>query len=101
MIRKGEINGGSKLSDILSVLTGLWTEYDQGDFHVVKTPFFVVVTGNLDKGKHTLPFRVKSVQAALVTKSNGSVSGMVVRPFDDAVDMPDNGLFRMEIFGDG
>lgn len=94
------INRGSQVNDVLGLLTGEWAEFDRDEWHVVKTPFFVSVTGVVDEGQHVLPFRVKNPCAGLLYKQDNSVEAVVVRPGDTAVDMPGAGLFRMDLFGD-
>lgn len=93
------INRGSQVNDVLGLLTGEWAETDRDGWHIVKTPFFVSVTGTVGAGSHALPFRVRNTCAGLLYKQDNSVEAVVVRPGDTAVDMPGAGLFRMDLFG--
>lgn len=96
----GVINKTSPVVDSIHVLTGVWNEYDSGEFHIVKTPFFTVITATLDAGKHPVPFKVGIPVAATVAHADGSVSAAILRPGETAVEIDSPGVFTMQVFGD-
>lgn len=99
-MKSGLISKTSPYVDILDVLSGSYSEYDDHGFHVVVTPFFTVVSGALDAGSHALPFQVYMPVAATVYHGDGTVSACLVRPGDSAVNIAKAGLFQLMLFGD-
>lgn len=99
-MRSGAINGGSKVNDVLGILTGQWDEFDKGDWHVVLTPFFIVLTATLDVGKHPLPYKFKLPIAATASHSDGSVSALIIKVGENAIVMDKPGLVQINVFGD-
>ena len=95
----GTITRTSPNVDVVETLTGLWNEYDSGDWHIVVTPFFTTVTGNLSAGSHVLPFKMASVVAATVCHGDGSVSAVIIRPGENVVSLSKAGLFSLQVFG--
>lgn len=95
----GTINKFSPQVDVLEVLSGLWNEYDKGEFHVVVTPFFTVVTATLDAGSHVLPFSVTVPVAGTVSHADGTVEAVIVKPGDTAVSLSQPGIFQLDLFG--
>ena len=53
-MRSALINSNSPKEDVWGVLTGIWNEYDEREWHVVKTPFMVAMTATLDAGPNML-----------------------------------------------
>lgn len=99
-MKSGLISKTSPYVDILDVLSGSYSEYDDHGFHIVVTPFFTVVSGALDAGSHALPFQVYMPVAATVYHGDGTVSACLVRPGDSAVNIAKAGLFQLMLFGD-
>lgn len=98
-MRNSTIDAGSDLKQILGVLTGTWSEFDRGEFHVVRTPFMLSLSAVLDSGSTELPFRFDLPVAATVVENNGRVVGHVIRPGDTAVHLDNPGLFNLVVFG--
>ena len=57
----GLIGKTSPTVDVLTVLTGTWDERDAGDWHVVMTPFFTILTATLPEGQHPLAYKSEVV----------------------------------------
>ena len=85
----------------MEVLSGVWNEYDVGEWHIVKTPFYMVITSTIDAGQHALPFTFDLPVAGLLASPDGSVTAVVVRPGEDAVNLEKPGLLTFNLFGDG
>ena len=83
----------------MELLQGPWQEYDTGEFHIVKTPFFLVVTATLDAGSHALPFTFAVPVAGTVSHADGSVDASVIRPGETAVNLSSPGIFSLQVFG--
>ena len=98
-MKSAVINRTSPYVDIVELLSGAWQEYDEGEFHVVKTPFFLVLSATLDAGKHVLPFRFTVPVAATVSHVGGNVDAAVIRPGDTAVELSEPGIFSLQVFG--
>ena len=75
-MRNGIINEGSSKEDVLGVLTGVWNEYDDREWHVVKTPFMVAMTATLDAGPQILP--VSPPRTCILKWANATASGSCV-----------------------
>ena len=98
-MKSAVINKTSPFVDVVELLSGAWQEYDAGEFHVVKTPFFLSLTATLDSGSHALPFRFAIPVAAVVSHADGSVDASVIRPGETAVNLATPGLFSLTVFG--
>lgn len=100
LVYSGAINKTSPNIDILTVLTGVWDERTDNGWHVVMTPFFTVFEKTVTAGSEALPYRVKIPVPAMLFGKSGKVSAVVVKPGDDAVVCPENGLLQVQVFGD-
>lgn len=98
-MRSGIIDMGSTVRDIAGVLTGNWSEFDRGEFHVVKTPFLLSLTAVLDAGSTALPFQFDVPVSGKVTEASGNVVGKVIKPGDTAVELDNPGLFELTVYG--
>ena len=96
----GVINKGSPAVDQLEVISGVWNEYNEGEWHIVKTPMFLVITGTLDAGQHVLPFNFDLPVAGTLVSPDGDVLGLVIRPGETAIDVSKPGLVTFQVFGD-
>lgn len=96
----GVINKGSPQVDLIEVISGTWNEYTVGEWSITKCPFFLVIEGNLDAGQHTLPFKFNVPVAGTLVTPDGNVLGVIVRPGETAVDIPEPGLVTFQVFGD-
>lgn len=99
-MHSGMINKTSPFVDVLDQLTGTYAEFDRGEFHVVVTPFFTVLSAVLDAGSHVLPFKVTRPVAGLLSGGDGSVSAVLIKPGDTAVNLEKSGMFNLQCFGD-
>lgn len=98
-MKSGFISKTSPVVDMLEILTGTWDDYTEGEFRVTHTPFFTVMTATLDAGKHPLPFTVSVPVAATLAKADGSISAVIIRPGETAIDLPAPGIFNLQVFG--
>jgi hypothetical protein len=96
----GVINKTSPHVDLLEAMSGVWNQYRNGDWQIIKTPFFTVLTATLDTGRHPLPFRFSVPVPGLVYASGGDVRSVIVRPGEDAVEMPESGIMEIHVYGD-
>lgn len=97
-MRNGIINETSKLTDIVGVLTGIWNEYDEREWHVVKTPFMVAMTATLDAGPNILP--VTPPRTSLLSWANSEHSGsIVVKAKDRNFTLPEKSVVQVIMFG--
>lgn len=99
-MKSGQINKTSSLVDILEVMSGTYSEYDEGEWHIVKTPMFLTMTGTVDKGNHPLPFRFSVPIAGTLYGSDNSIRSVIVRPTETAVNVPVSGIVTFQVFGD-
>ena len=99
-MRSGIIDRGSGLAQIAGILTGTWSEFDRGKFHVVKTPFLLSLSATLDAGSTELPFQFTVPVAGSVVHNNGSMTGVVIRPGQTAVNLNSPGLFTLTVYGE-
>lgn len=100
-MRSALINGSSPREDIVGVLTGVWNEYDAGtgkEWHVVKTPWYVVLTGTLSAGTHVLPI-VPRVTSLLHWASKDSSGSVPVRIGQTTVQIPENAVVELVYYG--
>lgn len=70
------------------------------EWHIVRSPFFLVITSTLDAGKHVLPFTFNEPVSAILSMNDGTVGAAIVRPGQNAVDVSAPCLFKMQLFGD-
>lgn len=99
-MRNAIITGSSKTSDIVGVLTGVWNEYDERGWHVVKTPFFVSLSATLQAGPQILP--VTPRRAAVLSWANANNSGVIViKAMDRNFVLPENAVVETTLFGTG
>lgn len=99
-MKSGQLNRTSSLIDMLEVMSGTYSEYDDGEWHVVKTPMFLALTGTLDAGNHPIPFRFAVPVAGTNYGADGSVHSVIVKPMDTAVNVPVSGIVTLQVFGD-
>ena len=99
-MNSGLISKTSPYVDIIDVLSGTYSEYDSGSFHVVVTPFFTVLTATLDAGSTGLPFRVTMPVAGTISHADGSVEAVIIRPGQTAVSVDSPGIFQLQMFGE-
>lgn len=97
-MRNAVINGGSPKEDVLGVLTGVWNEYDDREWHVVKTPFMVALTATLKAGPQILP--VAPPRTSLLSWANAEHSGsLVLKAKDKNFSLPENAVVQAIMFG--
>lgn len=97
-MRSGIINACSSKEDVLAVLTGTWNEYDEREWHVVKTPFMVAMTATLDAGPNMLP--VTPPRTSLLSWANSAHSGsLVLKAKDRNFTMPEKAVVQVLMFG--
>jgi len=93
------VDAGSKQSDIWGLLQGTWNEYDRGSWHIVKTPFFLVLKATAEAGGLPLPFRFNEPVAGLMYFSEGDVQSVVVRPGENSINVPSTCIVKFQLFG--
>jgi hypothetical protein len=98
-MRSTIIDAGSKQSDVWGLLTGTWNEYDQAGWHIVKTPFFTVLSIVAEKGGIPLPFSFKVPVVGSKTYGNGDVKGIIVRPGENSINIDDTCVVKFQLFG--
>lgn len=97
-MRNAVINGGSPKEDVCGVLTGVWNEYDDREWHVVKTPFMVALTATLKAGPQILP--VAPPRTSLLSWANAEHSGsLVLKAKDKNFSLPENAVVQAIMFG--
>jgi hypothetical protein len=97
-MRNAVINGGSPKEDVWGVLTGVWNEYDDREWHVVKTPFMVAMTATLDAGPNMLP--VTPPRAGIIKWANSGHSGsLVMRAKDRNFVLPEKAVVEAIMLG--
>lgn len=97
-MRSANINGNSPKEDIWGVLTGVWNEYDEREWHVVKTPFMVAMTATLKAGSQILP--VAPPRTSLLSWANAEHSGsLVLKAKDRNFSLPENAVVQAIMFG--
>ena len=100
LVFSGVINKNSPQVDIVETVSGTWNEYSEGEWRIVKTPFFLVMVATLDAGSHAIPFTVNIPVAGTLTTAGGDVKGVIIRPGDTAINISDPGIVTMQVFGD-
>ena len=98
-MRSTIIDSGSKQSDIWGVLTGVWNEYDKGEWHIVRTPFYLTLSATLEEGGHPLPFRFKNPICGIVYGADGAIGSVVVRPGENSVNVQSTCIVKFSLFG--
>lgn len=98
-MHSGQINKTSPVVDLLEICSGVWNEYDSDGWHIVKTPFFLSLTGNFSAGSHVLPFAFNIPVAGTLCTANGDASAVIVRPGETAVNTDAPGIVQMTLFG--
>ena len=97
-MRNALINSNSPKEDVWGVLTGIWNEYDEREWHVVKTPFMVAMTATLDAGPNMLP--VTPPRTSLLSWANSAHSGsLVIKAKDRNFTMPEKAVVQVLMFG--
>ena len=97
-MRSGIINAGSSKEDVLGILTGVWNEYDDREWRVVKTPFMVAMTATLKAGPQILP--VAPPRTSLLSWANAEHSGsLVLKAKDKNFSLPENAVVQAIMFG--
>ena len=97
-MRSALINSNSPKEDVWGVLTGIWNEYDEREWHVVKTPFMVAMTATLDAGSNMLP--VTPPRTSLLSWANSANSGsLVLKAKDRNFTMPEKAVVQVLMFG--
>lgn len=95
----GIVNKTTPPAELLEVLTGAWNEYNDHEWHIVRSPFFLVITSTLDAGKHVLPFTFNEPVAAILSENDGTVRAAIVKPGQNVVEVSNPCLFKMQLFG--
>ena len=97
-MRNAVINGGSPKEDVWGVLTGVWNEYDDREWHVVKPPFMVAMTATLDAGPQILP--VSPPRTCILKWANATASGScVLRAKDRNFTLPERAVVEVIMLG--
>ena len=97
-MRSALINSNSPKEDVWGVLTGIWNEYDEREWHVVKTPFMVAMIATLDAGPNMLP--VTPPITSLLSWANSAHSGsLVLKAKDRNFTMPEKAVVQVLMFG--
>lgn len=97
-MRNALINSNSPKEDVWGVLTGIWNEYDEREWHVVKTPFMVAMTATLDAGPNMLP--VTPPRTSMLSWANSAHSGsLVLKAKDRNFTMPEKAVVQVLMFG--
>lgn len=100
MIYSANINRGSSSEAIAGLLAGTWDEYDFREWHIVKTPMFLCVTGTFSEaGTYPLPFRFGMTVMAEVAYGNCGSENRVVRLTDTSITVGAACLVRILAFG--
>ena len=99
IVKSAIINKNSPFVDVVEMLSGAWNEYDSGEWHIVKTPLFLVMTATLDKGKHALPFTFKVPVAGTLNATDGTASAVIIKPQQTAIETAKPGIVTVQAFG--
>ena len=98
-MRSAIIDAGSKQSDIWGLLQGTWNEYDLRGWHIVKTPFFTVLTAKASQGGLPLPFAFREPVCGLLYFTDGGIQSVVVRPGENSLNIPSTCIVKFQLFG--
>jgi hypothetical protein len=97
-MRNALINMNSPKEDVWGVLCGVWNEYDDRGWHVVKTPFMVAMTATLPAGPQILP--VAPPRTSILNWANAEHSGsLVLKAKDRNFSLPENAVVQVVMFG--
>lgn len=100
MIYSANINRGSSHEAIAGLMAGTWDEYDSREWHVVKTPMFLCVTGTFKyAGTYPLPFRFGMTVMAEIAYGNGGSENRIVKLTDSSIKVDAACLVRILAFG--
>ena len=100
MIYSANINRGSNLDAIAGLMAGTWDEYDSREWHVVKTPMFLCITGTFsDGGTYPLPFRFGMTVMADIAYGDGTSAQKIVKLTDKVIQVQGPCLVRIIAFG--
>lgn len=97
-MRNANINVNSPKEDVWGVLTGIWNEYEDREWHVVKTPFMVAMTATLDAGPNMLP--VAPPRTSLLSWANAEHSGSIaIKARTKEFTLPEKSVVQIIMFG--
>lgn len=100
MIYSANINRGSSLEAIAGLMAGTWNEYDSREWHIVKTPMFLCVTGTFSNaGTYPLPFRFGMTVMAEIAYGTGTSETRIVKLTDTSITVDAACLVRILAFG--
>lgn len=100
MIYSANINRGSSLDAIAGLMAGTWNEYDSREWHVVKTPMFLCLTGTFSSaGTYPLPFRFGMTVMAEIAYGTGESETRIVKLTDTSLTVGKPCLVRILAFG--
>lgn len=98
-MKSAVINKTSPIGDLLEMMSGSWIETDKEEWHIVRTPFFLVMTGTLDPGRHVLPFKFQVPVAARISNADGTAAAAIIKPGDEAVEVSKPCILDLQVFG--
>lgn len=98
-MRSTIIDAGSKQSDVWGLLQGTWNEWDTAGWHVIKTPFFLVMTATCDAGGKPLPFKFRVPVCGTMTYGDGRISAVIVRPGENSINIDEKCIVKFQLFG--
>ena len=98
-MRSTIIDEGSKQSDIWGLLQGTWNEYESGEWHIVKTPFFLTMTATCDVGGHPLPFKFLVPVCGILYYPDGGLEAVIVRPGENSINVTKKCIAKFQLFG--
>lgn len=98
-MRSAIINGGSSTQDVLGVLTGVWNEYEERGWHIVKTPFFVSMTATLSAGPQILPVVPRRPCILRWANGFGNSGNIAIKAKQKDFTLPENAVVQIELFG--
>ena len=100
MIYSANINRGSSLEAIAGLMAGTWNDYDSREWHIVKTPMFLCVTGTFSNaGTYPLPFRFGMTVMAEIAYGTGESETRIVKLTDTSITVDAACLVRILAFG--
>lgn len=98
-MKSAVINKTSPYGDLLEMMAGSWVETDRDGWHIVRTPFFLVMTAVLDPGRHVLPFKFQVPVAARISNADGTAEAAIIKPGDEAVNVTKPCILDLQVFG--